>query len=416
MARLLLSLLVAALVLPPPPAHAAGTDRRVLVQLRPGATWDAWAASPDDRLRERRRFRHHPPGFVAAVRALARTHGVRVRAVFSRALTGFAASGTPERIARLAADPLVASVDDDPAVRLPAVTPAGTQVVDWGIPAVGADRSSTHAGDGTGELSGVHVYVVDTGVDVTHPDLNVVDHVSFVSGPNTDCNGHGTGVAGIIAARDDDDYTVGVAPGAPITGVKVFSCAGLTFPSLIVQGIDWVTANAVKPAVLNVSAGSLIPLRSVNTAAANAARSGVLVTVAAGNGNPFTGEPVSACSSSPAAAGQNRLGIPNGVVTVGATDPADQEAPFSNHGPCVDLWAPGVDVTTTWLTSEGGTFTGSGTSFAAPYAAGGAALVLARFPTRPAWLVELALLAAGDVPGTTSRDGTAIKRLQVSGF
>jgi subtilisin family serine protease len=290
------------------------------------------------------------------------------------------------------------------------------QVVDWGIPRIKADISTARSGDGAGTVSGVNVYVIDTGVDPTHPDINLVNHVTFTGEPNADCNGHGTGVAGIIAARDNAEYTVGVAPGAPVTGVKVFSCEGVTLPSFIVQGVDWVTANAQRPAVVNMSIGSLIPLTAVSTAVTNSARTGIFYAVAAGNGNPFTGQALNACTSSPAIAGYNLFGIPNGIVTVAATDVSDQEASFSNFGVCVNLWAPGVSVTAPWLVSEGGLITASGTSFASPYVAGGAALLLSRFPALTPPQVEYVLLVTGELPGTTSKDGAAIRRLNVQHF
>ena len=193
---------------------------------------------------------------------------------------------------------------------------------------------------------------------------------------------------------------------------KVLTCAGFTFPSFIIQGVDWVTANAVKPAVVNMSLGGLIPLPTVNTAVVNSAASGLVYAVAAGNGNPFNNnEPINACGTSPAGAG-----LVNGVITVGATDAADVEASFSNFGPCVNLWAPGVDVTSTWLVSDGGTITASGTSFASPYVAGGAALLLSRVPTLLPWQVEVLLRLVADVPGTTSSDGAPIRRLQIKYF
>jgi len=289
-----------------------------------------------------------------------------------------------------------------------------TQTVDWGIAKINADISSAQSGDGAGTVTGVNVYVIDTGVDATHPDINVVNHVSFFPGEvNADCNGHGTGVAGIIAARDNGDFAVGVAPGLPVTGVKVVGCGGVTLPSYIIQGVDWVTANAVKPAVANVSLGGLIPLVAVNTAVANSAASGVFYAVAAGNGNPFNNQPFNACYSSPAGAGYNANNVPNGVVTVGATNMADQEASFSNFGVCVNMWAPGVSVTSTWLLSDGGTITASGTSFASPYVAGGAALLLSRYPTLHPILVEYVLLVTADLTGTLSKDGAPIRRLNV---
>ena len=196
----------------------------------------------------------------------------------------------------------------------------------------------------------------------------------------------------------------------------MFFCEGITLPSYIVQGVDWVTANAARPAVVNMSIGSLIPLSAVVNAVTRSAASGIFYAVAAGNGNPFTGEGLSACTSSPAIAGYNLFGIPNGIVTVAATDSADEEASFSNFGVCVNLWAPGVDVTAPYLVSEGGLVTASGTSLASPYVAGAAALLLSRFPTLTPPLVELVLLLTGEAPGTLSKDGAPIRRLNVQYF
>ena len=241
-------------------APAAATSR-VIVQLRDDVRFDAFTGDwrPDARLADPVRHGYHSRGVIGAIMALERRHGFRADAFFSRAVKGFAARVTPAQQARLAADPMVATVEPDAPVRLDPLV-ASTQTIDWGIFKTGADISSTRSGDGTGSVSGVNVYVIDTGIDVTHPDLNVVEHVTMTGDPNSDCYGHGTGVAGIIAAKDNGDFTVGVAPGAPLHGVKVFTCEGLTFPSYIVSGIDWVTAHAIKPAVANMSLGSIVPL------------------------------------------------------------------------------------------------------------------------------------------------------------
>ena len=393
----------------------AQQSRRYIVQLRADVAFDDFAGEyADDGRFSGPRHRYHHRGVLGTVMALERRHAFHADAVFSRALQGFAGALTPGQVRRLRADPMVALIEPDEPVSLAPVT--ASQTVDWGISRVGADVSSAQSGDGSGDITNVHIYVIDTGVDATHPDLNVVEHVSMIGTPNTDCNGHGTGVAGIIAARDNGDFTVGVVPGAPIHGVKVLTCDGFTFPSFIVQGVDWVTANAVKPAVVNMSLGSLIPIGAVNTAVLNSAASGLVYSVAAGNGNPFANnQPLNACGVSPAGAGYDSPWF-NGVITVAATDISDVEASFSNYGPCVNLWAPGVSVSTTWMMSGGGTFTGSGTSFASPYVAGGAALLLSRAPDLVPWQVELALRYVADVPGTTSLDGTAIRRLQIKYF
>ena len=400
-------------------APAAG-ESRVIVRLRDDVALDGYAAAflADERTQDRVRFGYHSRPVLGAIMNLERRHGFRARAFYSRALKGFAASVTPAVAARLAADPLVLSVEPDNPIALAPVEAVGSpQIVDWGITKIGADLSGAHSGDGTGTVSGVNVYVIDTGVDPTHPDINLVNHVSFVlNEPNADCNGHGTGVAGIIAGRDNDVFTVGVAPGAPVTGVKVLSCDGLTFPSIIIQGIDWVTANAVKPAVANMSLGSLINIPALNAAVQNSAATGIFYAIAAGNGNPYNNNaPLNACTTSPASAGYSANGV-NGIMTAAATDASDVEASFSNYGPCVDVWAPGVAVTAPWLMSEGGLITASGTSFSSPYVAGAAAYLLSRLPTLPPWFVELIIKVTVDVPGTTSFDGAAIRRLQINLF
>ena len=410
--RLFAAFILAAAIAAPATVTNAQQARRYIVQFKADVTFDEFTAEYSDDARfNGSRHRHHSRGVLGALLALERRHGFRADAVFSRALRGFAGPLTPGQLRRLSADPLVASIEPDDPVSLAPVIPAA-QTVDWGIPRVGADVSSAQSGNGSGEITNVHVYVIDTGVDATHPDLNVVEHVSMIGAPNADCNGHGTGVAGIIAARDNGDFTVGVVPGAPIHGVKVLTCEGFTFPSFIIQGVDWVTANAVRPAVVNMSLGGLIPLPAVNQAVINSSASGLVYAVAAGNGNPFNNnQPINACGTSPAGAGWV-----NGVITVGATDDTDQEGSFSNFGPCVNLWAPGVDVTSTYLMSEGGLITASGTSFASPYVAGGAALILSRAPTLAPWQVEVLLRLVADVPGTTSSDGAAIRRLQIRYF
>ena len=395
-------------------AQAAAPSARVVVTLKNSIDFAAFERHfiADDRT-SRPAAAYHRRGVLGAVMQLERGLGFRADAFFSRALNGFAASLTSAQIDALARSPLVERIEPDTPLQVVPITTA-VQVVDWGIPRIHADISSTRSGDGSGTVTGVNVYVIDTGVDATHPDINVVNHVSFFPGePNADCNGHGTGVAGIVAAKDNGDYTVGVAPGAPVTGVKVVGCQGVTLPSYIIQGVDWVTANAIKPAVANVSLGGLIPLIAVNTAVANSAASGVFYAVAAGNGNPFTGQAFNACYSSPAGAGYNRNGIQNGIVTVAATDIADQEASFSNFGVCVNIWAPGVSVTSTWLMSRGGTITASGTSFSSPYVAGAAALLLARYPFLNPPSVEYVLQLTAEPTGTFSKDGTPIRRLSV---
>jgi subtilisin family serine protease len=329
-----------------------------------------------------------------AADAIARRHGLRVGFVYRNAIEGFSAVIPNERMAEVRADGRVAYVERDGVMR------SFAQTLPWGIDKVDADASSTQAGNGSGAVSNVNAYVIDSGI-YKHPDLNVVQHVNFAGGKNADCNGHGTHVAGTVAAKDDAGYVVGVAPGAPLTGVKVLGCNGSGSYSGIIKGVDWVTANAKKPAIANMSLGGGAS-RAVDGAVRNSAASGVFYSLAAGN------DGADACNSSPA-----RAGTDNGIATVAATNSSDEETPWSNYGPCVDVWAPGAGILST--KKGGGTTTMSGTSMAAPHVGGGAALYLSKNTAASPSAVEGAL-TFGVTTTTTSKDGAAIVREYVGGF
>jgi subtilisin family serine protease len=336
------------------------------------------------------------PGQVADEHA--NQHAAQVGFVYRHAIKGYSAAIPENRLAAIKGDPRVDYVEPD------GVATAVAQTLPWGINKIDADESSTRAGNGSGAITNVHAYIIDSGIDATHPDLNVVGHVNFAGGKNTDCNGHGTHVAGTVAAKDDANYVVGVAPSAPLTGVKVLGCSGSGSWSGVIAGIDWVTANAKKPAVANMSLGGGAN-KAVDDAVKRSAATGVLYAVAAGN------EGANACNSSPARAG---AGINNGIVTVAATDSADREASWSNFGSCVDEWAPGVSILST--RRGGGTTTMSGTSMASPHEAGGAALYLSSHSGASPDTVESALKSAAQSTGTQSKDGRTIKREYVRGF
>jgi subtilisin family serine protease len=314
-------------------------------------------------------------GVAGAVQALEARLGFHAEHVYSAALRGFSA--------RLSA-PQIASLQNNP---------------------IGADQSSTLAGDGMGAVANVRIYIIDSGVQATHPDLNVVPQGNF---PllrlllNVDCNGHGTHVAGIAAAIDNGEAVVGVAPGAPLTTVKVLDCAGVGGASRIIKGVDWVTANAQKPAVANLSLGGGI-VQALDDAVLNSVASGIFYAIAAGNDND------DACNYSPA-----RAGTSDGAMTVAATDMSDQEPDFSNFGNCVDIWAPGVDIPSTFI--GGGTQLSSGTSMASPHVAGAAALFLSLNPGATPADVENAIKLNAVNTGTFSEDRRPIMRLNVSNF
>jgi aqualysin 1 len=338
------------------------------------------------------------PNAVANIHA--GKYGAQVDSVWGAALHGYAAVIPNDRVAELRTDPNVKYVVPDGEATISA------QTIPYGIDLINADSSSTLAGNGIGTVSNVNVYVIDTGVDGSHPDLNVVQSVSFARGGSKtgDCNGHGTHVAGTIAAKDDTQGVVGVAPGAPIYAVKVLNCQGSGQWSWIINGINWVTANHGPNAVANMSLGGSAN-QAVDDAVRSSAQQGVFYGIAAGNSG------ADACGQSPARAG---AGTNNGIATVAAIDSSSQEASWSNYGSCVDIWAPGVNVLSTW--TGGGYNTISGTSMASPHVTGGGALYLSTHSGASPAAVESALTGAAVNAGTRSKDGRAIMRENVGGF
>ncbi len=210
--------------------------------------------------------------------------------------------------------------------------------------------------------AGVTAYIIDTGIRADHVEFGgrVTSGYTAISdgkGSN-DCNGHGTHVAGTVAGS-----TVGVAPSAILVPVRVFGCSDGSFTDVIIAGINWMIADHLPgvPAVANMSLGGVYNA-ALNSAVAAAVADGIVVAVAAGNEN------AKACRTSPASEPT--------AITVGATDSSDVRAYFSNYGPCVDVFAPGLDILSAWNTSATATTTISGTSMAAPHVAGAAAVLL----------------------------------------
>jgi hypothetical protein len=311
----------------------------------------------------------------AAAREVVASHGGKVHHTYGASLNGFAASLTPAAVEALRRNPRVQYVAED-AMAFPDQTtqPGAT----WGIDRIDQRTlplSTTYVYNRTG--TGVRVYVIDTGIRTTHAEFGTRASVGtdlVGDGQNgQDCNGHGTHVAGTIAGT-----TYGVAKAAQVISVRVFGCSGGAPFSTIIAAVDWVTANAVKPAVVNMSLGGSY-YEPMNTAVANSITSGVVYAVAAGN------ESTDACSRSPAS-------TPT-AVTVGSTASDDARSSFSNYGTCVDLFAPGSSITSAWYTGNTAINTISGTSMATPHVAGVAALYLQGSPAATPATVAAALVS-----------------------
>jgi subtilisin family serine protease len=321
----------------------------------------------------------------ARTKALTARYGGTVNRVFGHAVHGYTAKLSAKQAARLAADPAVAAVEQDQQVSLESTQTSPT----WGLDRIDQTRLPLDSSYTYGPSSGVNVYVIDTGVRISHSDFggrakygyDAVDGDTIAS----DGNGHGTFVSGVIAGS-----TYGVAKNANIVAVRVLDNAGSGTTAGVIAGIDWVTANAVAPAVANLSLGGGAST-TLDAAVRRSIAAGITYSIAAGN------DGVSASTTSPARVTE--------AITVGATSSTDARASWSNYGSVLDLFAPGVSITSDWRTSDSATYTGSGTSFAAPHVAGAAALYLHSHPTATPAAVSTALVNAA-TSGVVTSPGT----------
>lgn len=366
---------------------------------------------------------------AAVANEMAQAHGLGVSHVYSHAMNGFAARVPDGRLNALQNDPRVLTVVADQYVSIahhckgahacdPTPTPEpdpdpgpGSQTTPTGILRIFGDQSSTQAGNGSGIVD-VDVAVIDTGIDIDHPDLNVAGGYNCSRGNSyDDGNGHGTHVAGTIGAYDNDFGVVGVAPGARVWAIRVLDNSGSGTWASVICGIDWVTQNAGTIEVANMSLGGSGSAGSCNDGGMRQAicasvSAGVTYAVAAGNSAAdSTGFvparypeviTVSALADFDGAPGGN------GSPTCRA-DEDDTFANFSNYGAPVDIIAPGVCINSTW--KGGGYNTISGTSMASPHVAGAAALYLSTHPGSSPSQVQNALQNSGNSNWDNSDDG-----------
>jgi serine protease len=334
--------------------------------------------------------------FDATQTQLVASYRASVVQSYRHALKGFVAEMSEADALALADDPMVAFVQEDGVVHMTTTQSGAT----WGIDRIDQrtlplSGTYTYNADGTG----VSAYVIDTGIHITHTELGGRAHAGYSSisdgNGSDDCNGHGTHVSGTIGGT-----TYGVAKNVQLYAVRVLDCSGSGSDSGVVAGVDWVTAHAQLPAVANMSlGGGASP--ALDTAVRNSIAAGVVYGVAAGNDN------LDACSGSPSDVAE--------AITVGATGSSDSRASYSDWGTCVDIFAPGSNIKSSWGTSNTATNTISGTSMATPHVVGAAALYLSANPSATPAQVASALTGNAST-GVGNRGSGSPDKLLYTGF
>jgi subtilisin len=339
--------------------------------------------------------------FLSSVRSLAgeaKSEGAALGQIYDNALRGFSIKVPNVNVLKaIMKNPDVDYVQPDVKVK------AFAQSLPTGVNRVDGDLSSTKSGDGSGAVN-VDIGIMDTGIDLNHPDLNVYRQVTFVSGTSSgnDDNGHGTAVAGIAAAKDNSQGVVGLAPGARLWAIKVLDSNGIGSSSNIIKGIDYVTQHANEIDVVNLSFGAVGQNKALHSAIIKSVAAGVTYTAAAGN------EAIDASSVFPASYPEviavsaivdtdGKCGGISGISTTVGKD--DSFASFSNYGSVIDLAAPGVLIKTTAKGSSYITF--SGTSVSTPHVTGAVALYKSEHPGASPSDIRNALRSLGSSPSTT---------------
>jgi len=338
----------------------------------------------------------------ATALSMAAGAGAQITYVYGDAINGFAVKADANALAAIRANPSVEYVEPVQVMRAIA-TQAPTP--SWGLDRIDQanlplNNSFTYPTGG----GAVHVYIIDTGLLTTHNDFSgrvglSSNHIQPTGGSPawTDCAGHGTHVSGTIAGT-----TYGILKTATVHAVRVLDCGGSGTSASVIAGINWVIANAVQPAVSNMSLGGGADV-SIDNATNAMANAGIVSAVAAGNSNG-----ANACNFSPARATQ--------AVTVGATTNTDARSSFSNIGTCLDIFAPGSAITSDYIGGNSATAILSGTSMASPHVAGVAALYRSLNPSATAAQTVSALITNATLNKVTNAGTGSPNRLLYMGF